>query len=198
MYINANALRAAGYCTASKDIRHYLNGVYVNFKTEERAVVAGTDGHCLFVCLADAQDMGDLLGTALIIPNDALKKLDKRAQTVELTKIGENAYRLGDIVFTPVDGTFPSIGSVIPDAATLASREIKPAIYSPDLLVRARKALQAYYGTKPTAVFQFAQYGDDCGIMHAGEHVAQVIIMPMRANGVQGSECVHAFNRDYL
>jgi len=198
MYINANALRAAVNCSATKDIRHYLNGVYVNFKTEDHATVAGTDGHCLFVCLADTQDMGELLGTALIIPNDALKKLDKRAQSVELSKIGENAYRLGDIVFTPVDGTFPDIGRVIPDASTIASREIKPAIYNPDLLVRARKALQTYYGTKPTAVFQFAQYGDDCGIMHAGEHVAQVVIMPIRAHGVQGSECVHAFNRDYL
>ena len=198
MYINANALRAATHCAASKDIRHYLNGVYVKFKTEERATVAGTDGHCLFVCLADTQNVGDLLGTALIIPNDALKKLDKRAQTVELTKIGENAFRLGDIVFTPVDGTFPDIGRVIPDASTIASREIKPAIYNPDLLVKARKALQTYYGTKPTAVFQFAQYGDDCGIMHSGGHVAQVVIMPMRDNGVEGSECVHAFNRDYL
>jgi hypothetical protein len=198
MYITANALRAAAHCTASKDIRQYLNGVYVNFKTEDRATVAATDGHFLFVGLADTQDMGELLGTALIIPNDALKKLDKRAQTVELSKIGENAYRLGDIVFTPVDGTFPSIGPVIPDASTIASREIKPAIYNPDLLVRARKALQTYYGTKPTAVFQFAQYGNDCGIMHAGEHVAQVVIMPMHAKGVQGAEAVHAFNRDYL
>jgi len=118
MYINANALRAAVHCSATKDIRHYLNGVYVNFKTEERAVVAGTDGHCLFVGIAETKDTGELLGAALIIPNDALKKLDKRAQTVELTKIGE--------------------------------------------------------------------------------HVAQVVIMPIRAHGVQGSECVHAFNRDYL
>jgi len=131
MYINANALRAAAHCAASKDIRHYLNGVYVKFKTEERATVAGTDGHCLFVCLADTQNVGDLLGTALIIPNDALKKLDKRAQTVELTKIGENAFRLGDIVFTPVDGTFPDIGRVIPDASTIASRELSPRSTTP-------------------------------------------------------------------
>jgi len=198
MYINANALRAAAHCAASKDIRHYLNGVYVKFKTEERATVAGTDGHCLFVCLADTQNVGDLLGTALIIPNDALKKLDKRAQTVELTKIGENAFRLGDIVFTPVDGTFPDIGRVIPDASTIASREIKPAIYNPDLLGRARKALQAYYSTKSDSVFQFAQYGDDCGIMHSGENCAQVVVMPIRAHGVQGSEDVQPFNRDYL
>ena len=198
MYINANALRAATHCAASKDIRHYLNGVYVKFKTEERATVAGTDGHCLFVCLADTQNVGDLLGTALIIPNDALKKLDKRAQTVELTKIGENAFRLGDIVFTPVDGTFPDIGRVIPDESIIASREIKPAIYNPDLLVRARKALQTYYSTKLDSVFQFAQYGDDCGIMHSGENCAQVVIMPIRANGVQGSEAVQPFSRDYL
>jgi len=198
MYINANALRAAAHCAASKDIRHYLNGVYVNFKTEERATVAGTDGHFLFVCLADTQDTGELLGTALIIPIDAIKKLDKKAQTVELSKIGENAYRLGDIVFTPVDGTFPDIGRVIPDESIIASREIKPAIYNPDLLVRARKALQTYYSTKLDSVFQFAQYGDDCGIMHSGENCAQVVIMPIRANGVQGSEAMQPFSRDYL
>jgi hypothetical protein len=205
--IDAAPIRAAIHCAAgTKDLRAYLRGVYVKLKNAPagmRATVAGCDGHALYVGLAELSTIDDRgletwAGTSLIVPPDVIKKLDKKARAFELVQLGANVYKLGGVVFEPMEGQYPDIGRVIPDRPTLDAREVKPAIYNPDLLVRARKALQEHYGTKPTTVFQFAQYGDDCGIMHAGENSAHVVVMPMRANGVEGGEALQAFNRDYL
>jgi hypothetical protein len=205
--ITAAPIRAAIHCAAgTKDLRAYLRGIYLKFKDAPagiRATVAGCDGHGLFVALAELSTVDDRGlsawgGVSIIVPPDVIKKLDKKASAFELEQLGANVYKLGGIVFEPLEGMYPDIARVIPDSANLSAREPKAALYNPDLLVRARKALQEHYGTKPATVFQFAQYDDDCGIMHAGENSAQVIVMPMRANGVEGSETVQAFNRDYL
>jgi hypothetical protein len=208
IWIDAKPIRAALHCAAdSKEIRTYLAGVYIKFKDAPagvKATVAGCNGHILFVALAGAWSHSDdnapkeWAGAALIIPLDVIKKLDKKADEFEIEQLSANVYKLGGIVFEPSEGTYPDISRVIPSNEQLSAREIKPALYNPDLIVRAQRALQAHYGTKPNAVFQFAQYGDDCGIMHMGENSAQVVIMPMRANGVNGSETVQPFNRDYL
>lgn len=208
IYIDAKPIRAALHCAAdNKELRTYLAGVYIKFKDAPaglKATVAGCNGHILFVALASAWNPSDdnapkeWANTSIIVPPDVVKKLDKKADEYDLEQISANVYKIDGVVFEPLDGRYPDISRVIPDSATLSAREIKPALYNPDLVVRAQKALQTHYGTKPTAVFQFAQYGDDCGIMHMGENSAQVVVMPMRANGVNGSETVQPFNRDYL
>ena len=209
--INTNALRAAVHCVADKkDLRYYLHGVYVKIKqgkatNEPRAVVAGTNGSILFVGLSEVETVNPLqpltwwFDQSLIIPIDAIKALDKKALTVHLSQIDANTYRLGNIVFTPIDGQYPDIARVIPDSMLLDSKAQTPANYHPDYLTRANKALQAFYGAKPTTVYELAQYGTDAGIMHAGETRAQVVIMPIRPNGKQGTALsTPAFNRDYL
>lgn len=208
IWIDAKPIRAALHCAANnKDLRTYLAGVYIKFKDAPagvKATVAGCDGHILFVALASAWSHSDdnapkeWAGASIIIPSDVIKKLDKKADEYDFEQISANVYKLDGIVFEPLDGTYPDISRVIPDSTTLSAREPKAALYNPDLIVRAQKALQTHYGTKPTAVFQFAQYGDDCGIMHMGENSAQVVVMPIRANGVNGSATVQPFNRDYL
>ena len=198
------------HCVADKkDPRYYLHGVYVKIKqgkatNEPRAVVASTNGCILFVGLSEVDstyefpDIAPWLDQSLIIPIDAIKSLDKKAHTVHLSQIDANTYRLGNTVFTPIDGQYPDIARVIPDREQLDSKEQKPAVFNPDLLARANKALQTYYGAKPTTTYQLNQYGDDAAIMHAGENRAQVVVMPIRSNGREGSEHVQAFNRDYL
>ena len=208
IWIDAKPIRAAVHCAANnKELRTYLAGVLIKFKDAQagvKATVAGCDGHILFVGLASAWSFNDdnapkeWAGASIIIPLDVIKKLNKKADEYDLEQISANVYKLDGIVFEPSEGTYPDISRVIPDSATLSAREPKAALYNPDLVLRAQKALQTHYGTKPNAVFQFAQYGDDCGIMHMGENSAQVVIMPIRANGANGSEKVQPFNRDYL
>ena len=208
--INANALRAAVHCVADKkDLRYYLHGVYVKVKQGKaanapRAIVASTNGCILFVGLsevepADASPSIDAwFDQSLIIPIDAIKSLDKRAHVVHLSQIDANTYRLGNTVFTPIDGVYPDIARVIPDNEQLAKREQKPAVFNPGYLASANKALQTYYGAKPDTTYQLNQYGDDSAIMHAGTNDVQVVVMPIRSNGRVGFEHVQAFNRDYL
>jgi DNA polymerase III sliding clamp (beta) subunit (PCNA family) len=208
--INANALRAALHCVADKkDPRYYLQGVFVKIKRgstgdHPRALVAGTNGHILFVGLSEVdtvgavEDLNAWFDQSMIIPIDVIKALDKRAQIVQLAQIDADTFRLGNMVFTPIDGAYPDIARVIPAREQLGRQEQTPAVYNPDYLARANKAMQTYYQSKPDTTFPLAQFGDSAGIVHAGENCAQVVIMPIRANGMQGSDNLQSFNRDYL
>lgn len=207
IYIDASPIRAALHCAAgTKDPRSYLRGVFVRIKNGAngiRATVAGCDGHLIFVgaCEVTAPDPDDVqqwLGVDLIIPPDVVKKIDKHVKQIGLVQISDGVYSIANIVFKPVEGQYPDIRRVIPDRDTITKYEVKPAVYNPDLLVRARKALLEYYSHKSTTVYMLNQYGDDGGIMHAGENIAQVVIMPVRMNGVSGTESVQPFTRDYL
>lgn len=197
--INANAIQAAQHCAAAKDIRYYLNGVYVNFKRGDQATVAGTDGHILFAGLASLQgqtpssDPYAWVGHSFIIPIDVVKKLDKKAAIYELRAIGDGQYCLNGIVFKSEDGTYPDISRVIPSNEDLEKPQ-EPSHYNPDLLVRATKALRTYYGARPTTCYDIHQRGNSSGVMHAGENCALVVVMPMRSN----FGAAQSFNRDYL
>jgi len=205
-------LRAAVHCVADKkDIRLHLQGVLINVKTapanayyEPRALIAGCNGHMLFTGLSNvaAYDKGHVftdnpwVNHPLIVPVDAIKAIDRKARTVELSKIGENSYRLGNTVFTPISGQYPDIARIIPTHDQIEKLEHKAANFQPKLLLAAQKALQAYYDTKPNVTFEFNQYGDNSAIMHNGENCAQVLVMPVRNTGAPLT--LHAFNRDYL
>ena len=200
--INAAAIQAAAHCAASKDPRSYLNGVFIKVKRGDYATVAGTDGHALFVGLAAiASETADTTlwsGLELIIPLDIVKKLDKKAHAYDLRYIGGGRFIIGDQVFTPLEGKYPDIGRVIPTHDQITAEEQKPAVFNPDLLVRAQKALQTYYSAKKDTTYALYQRGDSSAIMHAGENCAQVVVMPIRAAYVNNQGKVQGFNRDYL
>jgi hypothetical protein len=198
--IETKVLQAALHASATKDIRHYLNGVYVNFKTATRFTCAGTDGHMLFAGIGKTDEFDtndDLSGLSLIIPNEVIKKLDKKKPFVTFESVGDNRYILDDQIFTAIDGTFPDIGRVIP--ASLDSSQSAPSQYNPEYLVRAQKALNAYYSKKATQTYPLFQRGNESGIMHNGANSAQVVIMPIRDSFYdKNAGAVQPFNRDYL
>lgn len=200
--INAAAIQAAAHCAATKDIRSYLNGVFIKVKRGDYATVAGTDGHALFVGLAAiASETADTTlwsGLELIIPIDIVKKLDKKSRAYDLRYIGAGRFIIGDQVFTPVEGKYPDIGHVIPTYDQITAEEQKPALFNPDLLVRAKKAMQTYYSAKKNTTYALYQRGDNSAIMHAGENCAQVIVAPIRAQYADNQGNVQGFNRDYL
>ena len=205
-------LRAALHCVADKkDIRPHLQGVFVKIKTapaesyyEPRALVAGCNGHLLFIGLSEvaANDSGHIftdnpwVNYPLTIPVDAIKAIDTKARTVQLSRIDENTFRLGNTVFTPINGQYPDIARIVPTFDQIEKLELKQANFQPKYVMAAQKALQTYYGTKPNVTFEFNQFGDNSAIMHNGENCAQVLIMPVRTNGA--SLTLHAFNRDYF
>ena len=198
--IETKVLQAALHASATKDIRHYLKGVYVNFKTDTHFTCAGTDGHMLFVGIGQTDQLhtnDDLSGLSLIIPNEVIKKLDKKKPFVTFESLGDNRYILDDQIFTAIDGTFPDIGRVIPE--TLDSSQSAPSQYNPEYLVRAQKALNAYYQNKANKTYPLFQRGNESGIMHNGTNDAQVVIMPIRDSFYdKHAGAVQPFNRDYL
>ena len=198
--IETKSLLAALNCSATKDIRYYLNGVYVNFKTATKFTCSGTDGHMLFVGIGQIDEYDtndDLSGLTLIIPNEVIKKLDKKKFFVMFESLGDNRYILDDQIFTAIDGTFPQISRVVPE--TLNDSEIAVSSYNPEYLARAQKALNTYYQNKASTTYPMVQRGNLAGIMHAGSNECQVVIMPI-SNSFYDKKIgkVQPFNRDFL
>ena len=189
--LKTSLLFAALECAAKKDLRYYLQGINIQIKKIGVGMVYGTDGHILFAGQLPYE--GDYVAELnLIIPTDAVKRLDKKAEFTELEFDGQN-YMLGGARFVPVDGRYPDIGRVIPQIDH--NTEQAPGTYNPDLLVRGRAALSLYLGVKPKDTFNFIQRGSDSAVMHAGVNTCVVVIMPMRA----GHEAPYAgFNRDFM
>lgn len=189
--LKTSALFAALECSAKKDLRYYLQSINIQITKPFTGMVYGTDGHILFVGQLPYDGAVDV-PLNLIIPTDAVKRLDKKLELTELEFDGQN-YMLGGARFVPVDGRYPDIGRVIPDITS--SIEQTAGSFNPDLLVRARAALALYLGAKPKDAFPFVQRGYDSAVMHAGVNTCLVVIMPMRA----GHEAPYAgFNRDFM
>tara|TARA_R110000868_G_scaffold154304_1_gene380389 strand:- start:460 stop:1041 length:582 start_codon:yes stop_codon:yes gene_type:complete len=189
--VKISALFAALECSAKKDIRYYLQGINIQITKPFTGMVYGTDGHILFAGQLPYDGACDV-PLNLIIPTDAVKRLDKKAEFTDLEFDGQN-YLLGGARFVPVDGRYPDIGRVIPDITS--STEQTPGTYNPDLLVRGRAALSLYLGVKPKDTFNFIQRGSDSAVMHAGVNTCLVVVMPMRAD----HEAPYAgFNRNFM
>jgi hypothetical protein len=186
-----SSLFAALECAAKKDIRYYLQGINIQITKPFTGMVYGTDGHILFAGQLPYDGAVDV-PLNLIIPTDAVKRLDKKLEFTELEFDGQN-YLLGGARFVPVDGRYPDVDRVIPDIQY--NIEQSPGTFDPALLVRARAALAMYLGTKPKDVFGLIQRGSDSAVMHAGTNECLVVIMPMRAT----NEAPYAgFNRSYM
>jgi hypothetical protein len=184
--IQASAIRAATICAAKKDIRYYLQGVYINVAHRYYATVCGTDGHVLFAGRATIENMaGDLLPFNMIVPLDVVKKIDKKAHAVILELLPDGTYLLDGTRFTPLDGRFPDYKRVIPRMDQIQTAPVAPGNFDYALIVRGNDALNAYYGGK-TKVYPLEQRGNDSAVMHNGENVAVVVVMPMRINDVNG------------
>jgi hypothetical protein len=184
--IQASAIRAATICAAKKDIRYYLQGVYINVAHRDYATVCGTDGHVLFAGRATIENMaGDLLPFNMIVPLDIVKKIDKRAAAVILESLPDGTYLLDGTRFAPLDGRFPDYSRVIPKLDQIQPESAKPGHFDYALIVRGNDALNAYYGGK-TKVYPLEQRGNDSAVMHNGENVAVVVVMPMRIKDVAG------------
>ena len=184
--IQASAIRAATICAAKKDIRYYLQGVYINVAHRDYATVCGTDGHVLFAGRATIENMaGDLLPFNMIVPLDVAKKIDKKAHAVILESLPDGTYLLDGTRFAPLDGRFPDYSRVIPLIGQVQPESAKPGHFDYALIVRGNDALNAYYGGK-AKVYPLEQRGNDSAVMHNGENVAVVVVMPMRINDVAG------------
>lgn len=104
MLIATDLLKAALLCASTEQSRYYLNGVYLS--TSGHLVT--TDGHRMFVARLNERPAADVI-IPLADVQAALKLAGARVKDIEVT-----ADRIGQIAYTPVDGTFPDWRRVVP------------------------------------------------------------------------------------
>jgi DNA polymerase-3 subunit beta len=173
--LNPLALLAASQCAAEKDVRFYLNGVYVDVKSST-AFIVGCDGHMIGVFKQYAGDVPDF---SVIIPLEVIKKIDKKANTVELSyEEDKDRWSLSGIRFVPVDGRYPDWRKV---ADTNVDETPHKTQINPELTARAAKAFKVFYGSKVIPDTLSCQNGLAV-IMHVGDNNSMVKIMGIRAD----------------
>lgn len=195
MQIRLNVIKAAQCCAAVKDIRHYLNGVMIEFNGVDAvpldlsATICGTDGHTLFagktVIRCEDGETQPEAGTQIIIPSDAVKaakQINKNNPFVTLRQISADTWQLADTIFKPIDGKFPDYRRVIPSPESVASTAQEVTYLDPELLLQAQAALRLYAAARATkrTLFPLAQRGNAASIMHDNAGQALVVIMPYK------------------
>jgi hypothetical protein len=150
--LNVAFLKAALLFASDEETRYYLKGVHLLRRADHLRITA-TDGHRLFCAMQTLDESGDDFD--IILPRDGLKKA--------LTGIHRNTYFLGleletgeragreavtratlnDINMTPIDGTFPTIERVVPDANSVSG---EVAAFNPLYLADIGKAAKILAG----------------------------------------------------
>ncbi len=123
--LDADILHAALICTSNKETRYYLKGVSIEPNARDLRVVS-TDGHRLFCARVSAV----VAAEPFLIPRDTLVRALKgtKAEKVMVSRVSET-WTVGDINFTPIDGTFPAWGRLFPRdlPASMGAAEYNPA-----------------------------------------------------------------------
>jgi DNA polymerase-3 subunit beta len=122
MQINVNYLKAAAIVASKEAVRYYLNGVAIQANDKGVFIVA-TDGHR--ACVFRQSKTGTPLD--IIIPLAAINALKTKEDTVELRKINDVQYMIGNIAFEPIDGTFPDWRRIVPKETSGEIAQFDPA-----------------------------------------------------------------------
>lgn len=193
--IDRKALKAASRFAGVKDVRYYLNGVYVECNGPETRII-GCDGHTMAVHRATDNDRMNFGLVTFIIPNDAVKAMlawktpkgshivDAVSLTVPDDGIGEcRAEFYGSaVVFRPIDGKFPDYRRVLP--LTVSG---ETAQYNPEYLCRALDAARDLRGKNRVFSSGIAHNGSGSGVIRIDENMFAVI-MPTRLDAPAADE----------
>ncbi len=118
--LKTNALEAAALIAPKKDVRYYLNGVFLSAGPEGGEIVA-TNGHMLYLHRVNDCTAWGGEHPRVIIPLDTIGAAVKIAKAQKMDKIAftyhDEAtpfYMLGGVRFDPVDGRYPDYWRIIP------------------------------------------------------------------------------------
>jgi len=111
--IDVGAFRAVAIAASSEETRYYLRGVSLQV-IGGKGRIAATDGHRLMVHTFETHYDGEI---DIIVPIEAVKKCftgwPRTLVMVPIEGSGRD-WKIGDVAFTPVDGTFPDWTRVMP------------------------------------------------------------------------------------
>jgi hypothetical protein len=146
--INVNFLKAALLFASDEETRYYLKGVHLLRRGNHLRITA-TDGHRLFCAMQTPDESGPDFD--VILPRDGLKKAltgvhrNCEVLALELEWDGDRVKRavLNDLGMAPVEGTFPTIERVVPDANAITG---DVAAFNPLYLADIGKAAKILTG----------------------------------------------------
>lgn len=183
--IQRKSIRAMLHLAAKKDIRYYLQGVNV-VRDNRGTYLEATDGHVLGRLLIDGIKSDTKL--SVVLPTDALTKLKgTKKQSDEWLHFDVNGLSVECIDsqsttrFSAHDARFPDADRVIP--LVFKDKDVKPATFNPDLLVRFVDVSEDLYGKRQ--IPHVLQRGTQSAIVSFPKFDDSFIgvIMPLREDG---------------
>ncbi len=149
LQIHINSLKAAVMMAATKDVRYYLNGVFVGVMEDGTVHLRATDGAAVFEDVMPNKCETQKGPFSIIIPLDAAKVAAKtKGATVQLSPLTDGKYLIGDTVFSPISGRFPDTDSIFANRDTSFDNTV--GHYDFELLARCQTAMRTAMGTKNT------------------------------------------------
>lgn len=176
-----SSLSAAILAAATKDVRVYLNGVYLDF---QKGRIAATNGSWLFCGQIPKTEQPPVilpreLVERVLRAHKALPLKERRnVAAVTLTVEGEDlrvAVRDSILAGKAIDARFPEYERVIVTEPTGETAQ-----YNPEYLVAAQNAIQLYTGQMTS--YQPVQYNGSGPALITGFSCLSVV-MPMRVGG---------------
>jgi len=173
--LSPDLLKAAVLFTSKEETRYYLKGISIQ-ATLATVKVASTDGHRLFVARVNQEENTDTF--SIIIPTDTIATATKGAKyPLALSKLSETQWRLGDTIFTPIDGTFPGYEFIVPKSVSGETAQ-----FNPEYVAALGKANKLLGGTAENVTIG---YNGDKPALVTGSgfkaHNALAVIMPLRS-----------------
>lgn len=176
--VSAALLRAALAFAGNKDVRYYLNGVYVEPAPDGCGVrLVATDGHRMAV-LFDADGSAD---APAIIERHKVPAIPRKCGETLATFDGDRATYPGGVSLPVayIDGRFPNWQAVIPNPDAMNG---KPAAINPEYLVDL-VAIPKAYGSKAGATLH-GNGPDSSALVTFSGLPAFVVQMPLRGDTV--------------
>jgi DNA polymerase-3 subunit beta len=182
-HIQQSTLDGLLLIAGKKDIRYYLNGVYIEFNDQITRAV-GCDGHKLGIYQAAAPDNRG--NGSIIIPRDVIENLPKKAGILTFSQVSETHWAIdtgaATIKFAPCDAKYPDFRRVVHPIQTTGTSGIA-AGFNLNYLNQFEKCGNLLAGSK-------LRMGNRLRLHHNGDAAALVmlncvdgfagVIMPMR------------------
>jgi len=161
-------LKAALICASTDKVRYYLNGVYV----DPKGFLVSTDGHRAFIGKIDVRNVPEFDGW--IICRDVLKRAltGYKADTITIAPD-----HVGNIMCSPVDGTFPDWRRIVPDELSGVTAQFNPA-YIADM----GKIGDVLRGKREKSLFAHIHHNGEAaaGVTFPGIGDCFAVLMPFR------------------
>jgi len=168
-HIKQSTLDAMLLIAAKKDIRYYLNGVYIEFNDQiSRAV--GCDGHKLGIYQNAAPDNRG--NGSIIIPRDVIENLPKKCDILTFSQISDTHWEINTgnatIKFAPCDAKYPDFRRVVHGIQTAGTSGVA-AGFNLDYLNQFEKCGNLLAGSK-------LRMGNRLRLHHNGDAAALVLL----------------------